>query len=408
MNDRLRDLGEFPLIARLTRGLSFSVSSGVELGPGDDAAVLRPTPGARIVATADLLVQDIHFTLATPLFFTGWRTLAAGLSDLAAMGAVGRWFLLTMAVPGDWPVKRVEDFYAGLQALGALQGVHLVGGDVTASPAAAVFDLLALGELPVDRPAYRRSGARPGDWVICTGHPGDAAAGLALLLTGQAGAPDRSDPEKAAVPAVTGGPTSGPGTEGTSNRRGTATRARQELTALALQIAARLAQGEHAGTLPVAVLESLLAKHLLPLTRLAEMPRLSAQLEIHAANDISDGVAREAHELALASGATLELFPVVFPLSAAARTAAQYLGRDPVNWFLAGGEDYELLLTVKPLPGYPPDFLGPLPLRLTDLNGQAVPLTVIGRVTAVDATPGVWQVTPGGKMRLNPLGYSHF
>src|SRR5215216_5386618 len=172
----LRHLGEFGLIARLTGGLE--PGPGVEAGVGDDAAVLLPTPGHRLVVTTDVLVEGLDFTaeLSEPEDW-GWKAVTANLSDLAAMAAEARWLVLALTVPTQTPVPTLERVYAGVGEACRAFGVSLVGGDVSAGPALSLA-VTALGE--AERPVLR-SGARPGDRLAVTGPLGAAAAGLGLL-----------------------------------------------------------------------------------------------------------------------------------------------------------------------------------------------------------------------------------
>ncbi|HSO53531.1 MAG TPA: thiamine-phosphate kinase, partial [Actinomycetes bacterium] len=169
-------MGEFGLIARLTGGLE--PGPGVEAGVGDDAAVLLPTPGHRLVVTTDVLVEGLDFTaeLSDPEDW-GWKAVAANLSDLAAMAAEARWLVLALTVPEATPVPTLERVYAGVGEACRAYGVTLVGGDVSAGPALSLA-VTALGE--AERPVLR-SGARPGDRLAVSGPLGAAAAGLALL-----------------------------------------------------------------------------------------------------------------------------------------------------------------------------------------------------------------------------------
>lgn len=158
----------------------------VVVGIGDDGAVLAPSPGQSLVVVTDALVAGTHFPADTPPEAIGHRVLAVNLSDLAAMGAEPRWATLALSLPAvdaDW----ITAFAAGFHALAARSGVALVGGDTVRGPLFAV--VTAGGELPPGT-AVGRSGARPGDAVYLTGHPGDAVAGRLLPATAHGPAAD--------------------------------------------------------------------------------------------------------------------------------------------------------------------------------------------------------------------------
>ena len=147
------------------------------LGPGDDCALLAPSPGMELVATTDMLVAGTHFFPDTDPFQLGWKTLAVNVSDLAAMGAKPRWALLAGSLPTaneSW----LGEFTNGFFACADQYGVDLVGGDTTRGP--LNLCVTALGEVPAGQ-ALRRDGAHPGDDIWISGRPGLAALGLAVL-----------------------------------------------------------------------------------------------------------------------------------------------------------------------------------------------------------------------------------
>ncbi|HSH48726.1 MAG TPA: thiamine-phosphate kinase [Halomonas sp.] len=180
-------LGEFDLIRRYLAPDTQAPGDGVVLGPGDDAALLAPTPGHRLVVSVDTSVAGVHFPTAAPARAIGHRALAVSLSDLAAMGAIPRWCLMSLTLPradAGW----VAEFAAGFHALCRASGVSLVGGDVTHGELA--IDVTVMGEVP-EGEALRRAGAHAGDLIAVTGALGGGAGGLALW---QAGRRELDDP----------------------------------------------------------------------------------------------------------------------------------------------------------------------------------------------------------------------
>src|SRR5574343_337391 len=147
------------------------------LGPGDDCALLQPTPGKQLAVTTDMLVAGTHFLPDTNPRNLGWKALAVNLSDLAAMGAQPRWVTLAGALPTvdeAWIAQFAEGFFA----CAAEYGVDVVGGDTTKGP--LNLCITALGEVEPGK-ALRRDGAKPGDQIWVSGRPGLASLGLAHL-----------------------------------------------------------------------------------------------------------------------------------------------------------------------------------------------------------------------------------
>ncbi|HPF27864.1 MAG TPA: thiamine-phosphate kinase [Steroidobacteraceae bacterium] len=168
-------LGEFDLIARYFAKIG-AARSDVQVGVGDDGAVLVPPPGHDLVAVVDTLVAGVHFPQGSPASSIGHRAVAVNLSDIAAMGATPSWALLALSLPSvdeDW----LAQFAHGTGELLTQHAVSLVGGDTTTGPLTITVQLI--GAVPRGQ-ALRRTGARPGDAIVVSGTPGDAAAGLAI------------------------------------------------------------------------------------------------------------------------------------------------------------------------------------------------------------------------------------
>jgi len=281
---RVADLGEHALLARLLARLP-RTSPTVLVGPGDDAAVLAPVRNERLVVTTDAVVEGVHFSRAfsTPADI-GHKALAVNLSDLAAMGATPRWALLSLILPGSWPVADVEEMVDGLAALANQHGVAVVGGNITRTDGSLVVDVTAGGEA-APRKWLTRSGAKAGHEIYVSGSIGGAAAGLEMLNT-------RSD------------------------------------------------RGSHIGD------EDCVARHRRPEPRVRLGIAMARAKAARAAMDLSDGLADALKQVASASGVGLRVDAEKLPIDAGARDWWSSRGIDPVIAAVRGGDDYELLFSV--------------------------------------------------------------
>ncbi|MBX9603251.1 MAG: thiamine-phosphate kinase [Bryobacteraceae bacterium] len=150
-----------------------SGSRGLVLGIGDDCAVYRPKPGEDLVFTSDLLIEDVHFT--SELFrpeAIGHKALAVSLSDIAAMGAVPKFALLSLGVPASCGEKWMRSFFRGFHKLARRYDTTLAGGDLSRSDK-IVCDVTVCGAVRSGK-ALRRDGARPGDSIFVSGRLGRA------------------------------------------------------------------------------------------------------------------------------------------------------------------------------------------------------------------------------------------
>ena len=187
MKKTTNPIGELALIEQIRRG-SRRRTAAVVLGIGDDCAILRPPIGCEVLVTTDFTLENQHFRRDLhPAESVGHRCLARGLSDLAAMGATPLAAFLSLALPGGMLSTKtgqiwVERFFSGLRALGDRYRVPLAGGDTAESPTGLILaDIVLVGAAPAGE-ALRRSGAKAGDALYCTGRLGGAAAELAQLL----------------------------------------------------------------------------------------------------------------------------------------------------------------------------------------------------------------------------------
>ncbi|ADW69882.1 thiamine-phosphate kinase [Granulicella tundricola] len=173
---------ELNIIDRIRRLAGPTTSRTLRLGIGDDCAILTPPPGHEILVTTDFSLENRHFRRDwhTPQS-AGHRTLARGLSDLAAMGATPLAAFLSIALPVDYDPKWLDGYLKGLLALAKAHKVPLAGGDTAQAPGPHILaDIVLLGHAPRGR-SLRRSTARPGDKIYVTGPLGGSAAQLANL-----------------------------------------------------------------------------------------------------------------------------------------------------------------------------------------------------------------------------------
>jgi len=180
-------LGEFGLIDLLAKMISDAQDESAAsyrkllIGIGDDAAAWKGAPGTQLVTT-DSLFQDVHFRLeTTPWYELGWKSLAVNLSDIAAMGGVPEYAVVSLALPPDTEVDDVKAMYQGMLALAQRFGVAIVGGDTCRAPLVSLT-LTVLGSVRnKDGRMLTRSAARPGEKIAVTGTLGAAAAGMEML-----------------------------------------------------------------------------------------------------------------------------------------------------------------------------------------------------------------------------------
>jgi thiamine-monophosphate kinase len=326
------DVGEHALIANIRSRLT--MPSWVVVGPGDDAAVLRPERGTLEVVTTDAQVEGIHFDRRfVPPEAIGHRALAVNLSDLAAMGGRPRAALLSLILPDRLTVDDLNGILDGLVSLASRHGTVLIGGNITRSPGPLVVDVTVLGTVR-PRKALTRSGARPGDIVYVTGWLGDAAVGLKRLRSG-AGAAE----------ALTGCDVD---------------------------------------------------RFLRPEPRVRAGVLLGQNRVATSCMDLSDGLADGVRQVAEASGVGIVLDGAVLPLSSSVKNWHEQHGGNPLDTALSGGEDYELMFTVRPRKH---GALRGVRQRMGDL-----PITRIGVVTkARDLL-----VAASGDTRVLPAGFQHF
>lgn len=279
------ELTEDQLIAAIRRVLSGEFP-GVQVGIGDDAAVVEARTGSTVLTT-DMLIEGVHFERASiSARDLGAKSIVVNLSDVAAMAASPRYAMVSLGIPADVEASWVMELFGGMRAACDEYALTLVGGDTNRADA-VVIAVALVGEVGSGH-AVTRSGAHPGDLVVVTGSLGAAAGGFLL---------SRIHPSKLA----------------------------EALT-------------EPWG-------RELLDAQARPVARVGEGQSL-AQAGATAMMDLSDGLAKDLSRLCEASGVGARVELARVPVAEALWRAAGFLEVDPLELALAGGEDYELLATI--------------------------------------------------------------
>jgi thiamine-monophosphate kinase len=193
---KVSELGEFGLIARLAEAFARGGQpSCLVIGIGDDAAAWRAS-GVQLVTT-DTLIEGTHFSLPyVPWRDLGWNALTVNVSDIGAMGGIPEQALLTLALPPQTDVADVDELLAGMLAASSEYGTAIVGGDIVGCDKTMVTVTLIGRALVDDRGEpllMTRGGAQAGDAIAVTGHLGDSAGGLRILLEESAGSAEAAD-----------------------------------------------------------------------------------------------------------------------------------------------------------------------------------------------------------------------
>ncbi len=364
------DLTERELIARIQAHLP-APPPWMLVGIGDDAAVVEPERNRAEVLSVDALVEGVHFDRAfTPAGAIGHRALAVNLSDLAAMGAQPRLALLSFALPAHLPVDDFDAMIGGIAALAAAHRLHVAGGNLTRSPGPLVVDITVVGTVK-PRQALTRRGARAGDHIYVSGTIGAAAAGLQMLQATKLNTKDTED-----------------------------TKAVTDLKER-FSLAGADPQEDLSSVPPVSsvvencrVQANCIDRYLYPLPRIRMGLLLSRNRAATACMDLSDGLADAVRQIAEASSVGAIIDAGALPIEAGARAWFEAGGADAVNAALTGGDDYELLIGVRPR----------LRNRLKAAQAAGAPLTRIGTFTADRAL--IVRRTEGDTPL--PAGYSHF
>jgi thiamine-monophosphate kinase len=325
---------EFDFINSIRKRVASSIVTGI----GDDAAVFRSNSGKETIVSVDLLIEDIDFRrTTTPPYLLGHKALAVSLSDLAAMGSRPLSALISIGVPEDvWQTDFVDRMYDGWLDLANRYGVQLIGGDTSRAHEHIVIDSIAIGECSAGL-AVKRSGASPGDQIFVTGSLGAAAAGLRLIERG-----------------------------------------------------AHLAE-QNLGDEDSQKLDHVLLRQLRPEPRVGWGIVLGEERLATAMIDLSDGLSSDLNHLCAESKVGALIDASLLPID---ERVVELCGRralDPLQLALHGGEDFELLFTVKP------ENAARLPRRVDGVEIKRIG-TIHSASEGVRISEGsrTWELAPGG------------
>jgi thiamine-monophosphate kinase len=330
----LTDLGEFGLIDHLAKHVEVSHPSTLK-GIGDDAAVIDAGDHVKLVTT-DMLVEGIHFDLSyVPLKHLGYKAAVANFSDVYAMNGKVEQMTVNLALSNRFSLEAIEELYSGFLLACNIYGVDLVGGDTVSSKGGLMISITAIGRAKKENVVYR-DGAKDKELLVVSGDFGAAYMGLQVLEREKA--VYKSDPN--IQPDLSG-------------------------------------------------YDYILERQLKPEAR-KDIVELLEKLDVLPTSmiDVSDGLASEILHLCKSSNLGCSLFGEKIPIDPTAMTAAEDFNLDATTCALNGGEDYELLFTIKQddydkLKGNPNfTFIGHMTEggspQLVTKQGQAVELTAQG------------------------------
>ena len=289
----LESLGEFALIKHLTKGFE-TKNKSTGYGIGDDAAVLDSN-GKQVLVSTDLLVENVHFNLMyAPLKHLGYKAIVVNLSDILAMNGTPEQVTVSIAVSSRFSVEALEELYEGMEAACKTYNIDLVGGDTTSSQSGLMISVTAIGYADSDKITYRNN-AQENDLVFVSGDLGSAYIGLQLL-----------EREKQVFEAA---PTAQPDLDG------------------------------H---------DYALERQLKPECR-ADVVRLLAEVGVIPTSmiDVSDGLASEILHICNSSGVGCTIYENKIPIDSTTVNTCLDFNIAPSIAALSGGEDYELLFTIK-------------------------------------------------------------
>lgn len=296
---QITKIGEFGLIEKIKEIVCIrieddEIQKNLIKGISDDTAVYKPSPDKLQLLTTDAMVEGVHFDLTfTSMQHLGWKSIVSNVSDIAAMGGVPRYAVITLCLPQKISIEMVEDFYRGVVQACKKYSCLVVGGDTTSAMGNTVISISLTGEVDSEKIVYR-SGATVGDLICVTGHLGASHAGLKILLS-----------EK-----------------------------NKYLNDIK-NFKSNLEQ-----------YKTVLEKYLMPKPRLDISRILTENIKVNSMIDISDGLASEVHHLCNNSGVGADIWEHNIPVDSNSQRVAAEFSENIIDYALYGGEEYELLFTL--------------------------------------------------------------
>lgn len=334
---KVAEIGEFGLIERIKKMLLTPAPPDVILSVGDDGAVIRLDDNRALIATCDILVEDTHFRLGniTP-YQLGRRAMTVNLSDIAALGGKPSYALVSLTMPRELPLDHFDRMFSGMTDQLADFGGFIIGGNLAWISEKVIIDIFMIGEVSPTK-MVTRSTAQPGDRIMVTGELGASYAGFRLLEENGLDYPSRFG--------------------------------------------------------------HLVRAYLQPLPKVITGQLIAGSGFATSMIDISDGLATDLHHICMASGVGAEIHIEHLPLPELLAEALDLPVEEQWKPAVYGGEDYELLFTVKP------DAPGELIARIE--RESKLTITEIG--TVVPDSDGKWIVDKnGGRTALEMQGWDHF
>ncbi len=336
----ISSLGEFGLINHLASKIEINNKSTLK-GIGDDAAVIDIGNGEVLLVSTDMLVEGVHFNLTyLPLKYLGYKAVAVNISDICAMNGVAEQITVSIAFSNRFPVEAIDELYLGMREACEKYKIDLVGGDTTSSLSGLVISITAIGRAKKEQVVYR-SNAGEHDLIVVSGDLGGAYMGLQIL--------EREKQIFQENPSVQ------PDLDGNDY----------------------ILQRQMKPEARVDVIQYLKELDVLPTSMI----------------DISDGLASELFHICAASNKGCHIYDEKIPIDAQTSMAAIDFEIDPSTSALNGGEDYELLFTIKQS-----DF--------DKIKGNPN-MTIIGHIT--DVADGKYFIDKqGSAIQLQAQGWQHF